>query len=350
MKTLTYDIVVATRNRPDALALSIPHMLRQSRLPGRLIVVDSSDDPAPARRAVESAVPPSSKVEVIVHPVTADERGLVLQRNRGLQYVTAPIVFFPDDDSIWFAGVAESIMAVYERDDDDSISAVCGAESPTPPPDFAGNRGNAYAMRKADRVQRRVAPMRTYLEKRVFPDPAKLLGQAFAAGLAPASWWRDLDVVPVEWMTGFRMSFRTAVARMAGFDTNFRAYSLFEDVEASFAAWKHGAVVACRKAQIYHHKSPERRGDPYRLAVEQLLNKAYIVSKYTVPGHPARLALASFARYKLIIYSTGLTNTYGRKRLQGALRATRYLRAFMRVPAAQAADLYRQTITACTSG
>ena len=44
---LGFDIVLATRNRPEALALSIPLMLSQSRQPGRLIVIDSSNDHAP---------------------------------------------------------------------------------------------------------------------------------------------------------------------------------------------------------------------------------------------------------------------------------------------------------------
>ena len=41
---LDFDVVIATRNRPQALELSIPLILGQSRQPKKLIVIDSSDD------------------------------------------------------------------------------------------------------------------------------------------------------------------------------------------------------------------------------------------------------------------------------------------------------------------
>ena len=52
---LGFDVVIATRNRAEALALSIPLILAQSRQPERLIVIDSSDDHAPVKAAVAQA-------------------------------------------------------------------------------------------------------------------------------------------------------------------------------------------------------------------------------------------------------------------------------------------------------
>ena len=49
---LTYDAVIATRHRIEALKLSIPLLLAQSRPPARLIVIDSSDDHAPVAKTV----------------------------------------------------------------------------------------------------------------------------------------------------------------------------------------------------------------------------------------------------------------------------------------------------------
>ncbi|MGF6862350.1 hypothetical protein ABIE69_002936 [Rhodobacteraceae bacterium MBR-64] len=53
---LTFDTVIATRNRPEALALSIPLILGQSRQPEKLIVIDSSDDHHAVKSVVEKAV------------------------------------------------------------------------------------------------------------------------------------------------------------------------------------------------------------------------------------------------------------------------------------------------------
>jgi hypothetical protein len=45
-------VVIATRNRPEALALTIPLILGQSRQPEKLIVIDSSNDHGPVADVV----------------------------------------------------------------------------------------------------------------------------------------------------------------------------------------------------------------------------------------------------------------------------------------------------------
>ncbi|MCU0779188.1 MAG: glycosyltransferase, partial [Akkermansiaceae bacterium] len=248
MKPLDHSIVIATRNRPAALRLSIPRMLSQARPPSQLIVVDSSDDHPATVAAVKESVGDHS-VELTI---LQSERGLTRQRNLGLNQVTTPVVFFPDDDSIWFPGVAEAQMEVYEKDEEERIAAVCAAESPTPPPAWQPGGPLAYQMRASHRFQQRIAATRSKIENVLFPDPAKLVGRSFwpAPGELP-DWFMDYDVVLVEWMTGFRMSFRTSVIRKVGFDENFSRYSLFEDIDASFSAWKHGWVVGARRARVF---------------------------------------------------------------------------------------------------
>ena len=50
---INYDVVIATRNRPDALALSVASILRDQRqLPKHLIIVDSSDPQFPVVETV----------------------------------------------------------------------------------------------------------------------------------------------------------------------------------------------------------------------------------------------------------------------------------------------------------
>lgn len=124
---LTFDTVIATRNRPEALALSIPLILGQSRQPEKLIVIDSSDDHQAVKSVVEKAVR-DWPGEVILR---ASERGSSLQRNIGLEHVAADVVFFPDDDSMLHPGTTEAIMRVYELDRDCRIAGVCAADATT---------------------------------------------------------------------------------------------------------------------------------------------------------------------------------------------------------------------------
>lgn len=129
--TLTrYATIVATRNRPEALALSLPLMLGQSRLPEEIVVVDSSDDPA-ANKALIGRL--ASETDVPLHHITS-RAGLSFQRNIGLERISSEVVFFPDDDSLVLPGALEAIMRIYDRDTCQIIGGVCSAEAKTPPP------------------------------------------------------------------------------------------------------------------------------------------------------------------------------------------------------------------------
>lgn len=338
MKRLEHSIVIATRNRPAALRLSIPRMLNQSRRPAQLIVVDSSDDHAATVAAVHESVG-DDPVDLIILPA---ERGLTRQRNLGLKHVTAPVVFFPDDDSIWFPGVAEAQMEVYEKDEGECIAAVCAAESPTPPQDWQAGGAAAYQMRGSHRIQQRFAAIRSKIENTLLPDPAKLVGKSFwPANKDLPTWFSEQDVVLVEWMTGFRMSFRTEVIRKIGFDELLSRYSLCEDIDASFGAWHHGMVVGARKARIYHYRSPERRDNGRRYGGTHILNKAYVICKHEEVGEGARRKVMASARYKIFLYWLAQSDEFGKERYRGAREALKGARQLVGACRSDAKMIYK---------
>ena len=90
MPPLTYDTVMVTRNRSEALALSIPLLLNQSRQPEKIIVVDSSDEPDVVKGVIAKIASASDIPIELFHT----DAGTSLQRNLGLSKVTADIVFF----------------------------------------------------------------------------------------------------------------------------------------------------------------------------------------------------------------------------------------------------------------
>jgi len=251
--------------------------------------------------------------------------GLTLQRNLALTKVLHPVVFFPDDDSIWFPNVAALKMAVYEADTKNRISAVCGAESREPPPGFGEGEKIQYSMRKYDRIRQRTAHLRTKFERWLVPDPAGVLGREFISEGKPQEWWPALNVTAVGWMTGFRMSFRTQVAQAHQFDPAFTGYSLFEDIDASFSAWRLGAVVASLNARIFHYKSPERRDAGLKLGVAQILNKAYVIAKHALPSSRAKKAASRFFCYKRFQYKMAARDQFGKDRYDGAKRALNFV-------------------------
>lgn len=274
---LTFDVVIATRNRPEALALSIPLLLGQSRLPERLIVIDSSDDHAPVRQVVEE-VTAGHAVRVIVEP---SARGLARQRKRGLEHVRADVAFFPDDDSLFHPGTSAAIMEVYERDAEGRVAAVGPAEASEPPAGVL--EASAYRMTAAHRSEARLIRLRRSFDA-LTPDlnPRFYIGRRLVARAPELPWMAELDAVHVEWLSGFRMSFRTEVIRAVGFEPLFGGYSLFEDIDASWAASAHGCVVGARRGRIYHHRFPSGRPDRRAYGAMMFANMAFLMAKHAV--------------------------------------------------------------------
>jgi glycosyltransferase involved in cell wall biosynthesis len=346
-RRLDFDVVIATRNRPAALALSIPLILRQSRLPRKLIVIDSSDDHASAAEAVAEAVAGTSWSGIVI--VEHASPGLTRQRNRGLAHVESEIVFFPDDDSLFHPGTSEAIMRVYERDAEGRIAAVCAAPSADPPPgalqDARYQTARAPGLR--DRIGRHLRSLERYLEA---TSPTTYLGKLLMARHERPGWLDEEDCVLVEHMTGYRMTFRTAVIRAEGFDEALAAYAVNEDRDASFGAMRHGCLAAALKGRIYHHKFPSGRGDPYTLGMMQVLNRCYITLKHV---RDADLALAEarevrrrvrrLCRRKVLTSLPSIYRQSGREQLRGVLAALDGVRAMLDARREDLPRIYSET-------
>lgn len=336
MKRLSYDIVMATRNRLAALRLSIPRMLDQSHKAVSLILVDSSDNHDHVRTEVEQIVG-GAKVRL---KIIRSDPGLPLQRNIGLRIVEAPIVMFPDDDSIWFPDTAESILRVYERDTARHIGGVCAAESPTPPHGMDGMRERHYRMARGDRLRQVFAHSRASIERRLFPDPFVLHGRSQWNVKPAPSWLLDEQSILVEWMTGFRMSFRTDCIRCRGFDEALKGYALFEDVEACYSVMHQFLVVGARKAKVFHYRFPGSRNHAIAAGASQMLNRAYVICRHSEKGSAARRRLLPYCSFKLLQYAIGSRDPYSLKRLIGAWRGFRSIRYLTEAPVESLPSVY----------
>jgi hypothetical protein len=76
--------------------MSIPLILKQDVSPGRLIVIDASDDHDSVRTEVREFSERLGFENTIV--AKSDASNSARQRNMGLQFVEAPVVMFPDDE------------------------------------------------------------------------------------------------------------------------------------------------------------------------------------------------------------------------------------------------------------
>lgn len=273
---MNFDTVIATRNRAVALALTLPLHLSQSRLPGQIIVVDSSDDPTAAREVVEAH---AANAPVPVRFVHVAEPSLTHQRNVGLDLVSAEVTFFPDDDSVCYPGTTDAIMRVYERDREEMIAGVCARPMPTPP-DPALLAGT-YEMSAAHRtIMARSGRFRKVEQAFGDLNPMTYLAGRLARARPAISWLADEECVAVPWMTGFRMSFRTDAIRSVGFEPAFQGYAMYEDFDAGFCVAQGAVLVATHRAWIFHHRFPSGRPVGFSYGVHSILNSGYVLAKH----------------------------------------------------------------------
>lgn len=321
--TLDYDVVMATRNRPEAVALSLPLLIGQTRAPAQILVVDSSEDPGP----ISAIVADLADAPVPVRYLRSDP-GLPHQRNVGLAECRAEVVMFPDDDSLYYPDTAARIMAVYEADP--RIAGVAGRPADTPP-EGAGLTGAALASVDAETrggFTRWIGRQRLKMQQRFDDlDPVLAVGRRLNESHGRLQLPPGLDAVAVPYMTGFRMTYRRAAIAAAGFDEVLKAYAPAEDIDGSFTALRSGPVVAARQAMIYHHRVAGARAGGERLGLWGVLNRSYVVLKHVdanpgLFGAAARAGIAGdlrrFMRGRVTGYALRARGGFGRDRLRGA--------------------------------
>lgn len=321
MPPLSYDIIMATRNRPEAVALSLPLILAQSRLPAEVVIVDSSDDPAPIRALAEEA----AARNIVPVRYTHSGPGLTHQRNVGLGMTGSPIVIFPDDDSLMYLDCADHILAAYEADTDHTIAGVCARPVDHAPPETTGDLG-AYQAETTSTVKTAIAALRQALKDALgFTNPFVATGRKLNAQYRLPGWAAHQNVVRVPYMTGFRMSYRRAAIQGPGFDETLQRYGWYEDIDASCTALRQGQTVGALNARIYHHRVAAARANGYTMGLWAVLNRTYVVTKHirANPGvfrspslHIARLK--AYCRARALVYRLTARDQFARDRARGA--------------------------------
>ncbi len=339
-----YDVVIATRNRAEVLAISIPTFLSQSRPPASVIVVDSSADHEPVRAAVQRATAGADTRVLCLHePEPSSSR----QRNIGLAEAMSPIVMMPDDDSLWFPGAAEAVMRVYERDRESSVGGVILREHREPPPGVLPASG-ADRRSLAERLTYRLSPMRMAIEGVVCPSPLDYLGDRLKAERAHPAWLSECHAEPTGLAHGFRMSFRKdAIDRVGGFDETLSAYALYEDFDVSFKIAATQLLVEASDAGVYHHRQPGARADARTTGAILMLNLAYVICRNTPPGDRVRSMLGRYAKVRYAQYRLRSGGEFGRERLEGFKAAMGCLDEMVDTSRDELPGLYTRLLGAC---
>ena len=333
---IPYSVVVATRNRVRELSLSIPLIAGQQPPPVEIVVVDSSDDHEVVRATVAGMIARSRVTGRVIRSAPGASR----QRNLGLRSVTAPIVFFPDDDVLWFPGMAAAVMRIYALDPCERIGGVVAAEAYAPPagvhPVNRQSRGTARAAQWAQRRDR----ARRIIEDQLAPNPFRTIGRRIWRTWDVPRWLQEENAVLVEWASLGRVSFRTSVARRLLIDDVLGQYPLFEDVDLSFRVMQKNLLLGARHARIFHDASPAARADVYEMGVISILNLAYVTCCYAPPRSRARRQLYRYAMLKMLRYWTAARFSWQDRRVHGAMSAYKNIEPLVRAECKDTRKIY----------
>ncbi len=338
---LDHAIVVATRNRLDMLRVTLPLMVHQTRTASRIIIVDRSDDHEAVRSYCEELAADAPMPFEVVY---GEQANLPAQRNQGLDLVTEPVVMYPDDDSMWYPDTAEQVMAVYEADTNQRFGAVSATPVQTPPTQTV----TEVPLRKLRFTNITfVMDLRNRLETALVPQPFEVYGRHRISQLAPAARADGLDDYPlIETIAGYRMSYRTDVAKALRFDPVLGSrigYATHEDKDMGLRVLASGSLMAAAPAGlVFHNVAPGQRTGGFSYGFFHIFNYLYICKK-VFPEHSRALAVTHrYLAYKVFLYGLRRSDQYALDVHRGAKAAMSEYETIMKADTGALADVYAE--------
>jgi GT2 family glycosyltransferase len=230
VKHLQSELVICTKDRPEALTRALVSILDQTVTPNRVLVVDSSV--SVESEVVVKEVNSYSKVSIFY---VKSIPGLTHQRNVAVKNLlaTTELVHFIDDDVILRDNYLEGIVAAFKRSPE--AIGVGGAIENLP----------VYRVR----LLRKVLGLDSNIQ-------GSILRNGYNVICALPSLERQVD-----WLSGCSMSFRRNIFTYQFFDERRTGNGMGEDVDFCLRAKNHGKLVWTPDAKLIHDRSPINRLD-----------------------------------------------------------------------------------------
>ncbi len=284
--SLSWALVIATKDRLPVLQQCVLFALEQSRAPSEVVIIDASAEWDHHRQVITDCL--QAHPDIRLHYAQAPSPSVSIQRNAGLAASTADIAFLIDDDSFLFPDAAETVMRTYEADKDQQLAGVHLAPSPAPPRALSQDIG----------TQNHTAPPKKHASSRWRRLTRSLLQYGLEARFIPyEKTYPDLPppphCVPPETrrerlVAGFRMTYRRTVAANIRFDPHLLYYCPGEDLDFSYRASQIGALVTANAAKVHHFTSSAGRLKRRQVTTLAALNQAVFLRKHASDQRWAR--------------------------------------------------------------
>lgn len=350
LRAENWALCVSTYNRGAMLADCVRHALGSTLPPAQIVIVDASDDWQQNRAGVEAVIASFAPCPLTYVPAT--RKSLTVQRNQGIALASADILFLIDDDAMLHADTAARIMAHYRADSQGRIVAISCCNTPmdqVPQPVAEIKQTNRAGGLVANRSRSIDLALRHLLM-----IPAD---QRFVPYDRPTRRWHGQISLPeglgrVDFIVGFALTLRRAVALAEPFDEGLVGSAIAEDLDASYRFGRHGILAFAADAPIHHLEAAAGRDRRRVNTALALLNIAYFVRRNS--DRQGR----DFARYALWYLRMTLAELpkdlaggrWDLPQLRGALLAGRQLPGLMRQPRTGLPQWYQDKQTSLMAG
>jgi GT2 family glycosyltransferase len=220
--------IIPTKNRAQDLEITIESLLRQTRLPDELILVDQSPETSFTK-------PISIPIHYMHDPGLS---GLTAARNAAMKVARGDIWLFMDDDVVLEPTFLEEILAAYRPD----VTGISGIITNYKRPPLGHLLWESIFMRGPFLDDR----------QRVYWNAAQI---------------RDAAPIRVRQFTGALMSFKADAIRESQFDINLTGACPGEDLDFCASLPNGSILLIAPKARLVHKRSPEGRSSVHWLAL-----------------------------------------------------------------------------------
>ncbi|MHB1222542.1 MAG: glycosyltransferase family 2 protein [Gemmatimonadaceae bacterium] len=244
------SVVICTHRRPEAVRRFVDSLAGQW-MPTQLLIVDASPDDATERMLAGHETLERLAAVTDYLRVDGPLRGLTPQRNLALEYVTAELVAFFDDDVVLLPCALGVLV---------SALASCGVRA-EPVGGVGAVIENELAPPNALWRVRRALGIVTSLRPGSYTASGMSVPWRFMprAPGAAAPW--PAGLVEGDWLPGGAMAWRTAEARAVGFCETLEGYASGEDLEFSLRMRANGPLAVAVNARVLHLPAAGGRPD-----------------------------------------------------------------------------------------
>jgi hypothetical protein len=237
---LTYSTVIPTKDRSQKAHVTVEGMLRQTRPPERIVVVDASEQPLAFSPTLLEDLEAAGIELVLAHA----EPSTAAQRNLGVELVETPTVLFLDDDVSLEATYAEVLLCRWEAAGLEAFGGVVGSPEFVPSQSTLARLLRRVFMLHYQNPKAKATAFRRSRKLRFVPRPA-----------------REVTIPAVGAGGPF---FRTDLVRKYRFEERFTGYALGEDLDMSCRLSAEAPILQSPAVRFLHEWHPDQRESELR--------------------------------------------------------------------------------------